>query len=209
MNMFIRAGLALALTAFSGAAAQANTLTTSYASNNSNDGVMFDITVGANDLTITGFDLNLESAGATIPLEFYIKTGSHVGSENTSGDWSLVDTGSVVSAGDNVASYWDVSDYSLVAGGTYGIYLTALGSPNFNYFNGTAVGNVAAADGNLTIFEGTGKAYAFGGNFTPRVLSGGVEYTVDTPAVPLPATLPLLLAGLGGMGYVRRITRRA
>ncbi|EAQ04195.1 hypothetical protein OB2597_08634 [Pseudooceanicola batsensis HTCC2597] len=52
----------------------------------------------------------------------------------------------------------------------------------------------------------TGDLDALGGFFAVG-FAGDVNLTVTgaiTPAIPLPASLPLLLAGIGGMGYVAR-----
>ena len=49
-----------------------------------------------------------------------------------------------------------------------------------NYTNGTAIGNVFSADPNIQIREGTGKAYPFGLDFSPRVFNDTVNYTAGS-----------------------------
>ena len=72
--------------------------------------------------------------------------------------------------------------------------------------NGTSVGDVAASNTDLTIFEGAGKAYAFGNTFEPRVWNGTINYTA-TSQIPVPAALPLSMAGLGALALMRRFRR--
>jgi len=50
------------------------------------------------------------------------------------------------------------------------------GEVDFNYTDGTAVGAVAASNGDLQILQGTGKEYPFGTSFTPRVWNGTIYY---------------------------------
>lgn len=93
----LRAAAVAALSLFP-VGAFAATLTTAFASNNGQDGNMFDIVIGANNLTLEAFELNLEGA-SSVPVEFYIKPGTMVGSQNTPGAWTLVSSANVVSNG--------------------------------------------------------------------------------------------------------------
>ncbi|WP_108260470.1 VPLPA-CTERM sorting domain-containing protein [Mangrovicoccus ximenensis] len=183
---------------------QAASLSTGYVGGNSQDGVMFDILVGGQDLTLESFDLNLETGTTTV--EFYYKTGSYAGSEAAPGDWTFVTSTTLTSLAEDAPTAFDVSDVTFAAGTVYSFYLTATANPNFSYNNGTAAGNVAASNADLTIYEGIGIEYAFGGIFVPRVWNGTVYYSVDA-AVPLPAGLPLAAGGLAMLGLLSR--RRA
>lgn len=49
----------------------------------------------------------------------------------------------------------------------------------------------------ISMSLGSGSSWDHGGSFTAQILFGGRE-------VPLPASLPLFLAGLGALGWVRR-----
>lgn len=174
---------------------------------------MFDIVVGSNPLTITSFDLNLDRSGRIANLELYTRPGTHVGFQQTSAGWTLFDSINVVSNGDGNATPADFADFVAPANATTAIYLTALRSStsDFNYIDGTAVGNVAASNADLSILEGTGKAYAFSSNFTPRVFSGTVNYTVgqvgpDPQAIPEPVTATLSVLAMASLGLVS--TRR-
>ena len=137
---------------------QCDPLTTFYAEDNGQDGIMFDINAIV-DVTVTGFDFNM---GAATPydMEIYYKAGTHVGFEMTPGAWTLAGTAlGVVGAGANVATAIPiVLNVAIPSGQTYAFYITDMGTAaNLDYTNGTGVGAVAATDGNITIFEGTGK----------------------------------------------------
>jgi hypothetical protein len=201
----LRAAAVAALSLFP-VGAFAATLTTAFASNNSQDGNMFDIVIGANNLTLEAFELNLEGA-SSVPVEFYIKPGTMVGSQNTPGAWTLVSSANVVSNGFDNPTLFDVTDTVLMAGATYGVYLTAVNQDVMNYTNGTSVGDVAAANTDLSILEGYGTDYAFGFFFSPRIWNGSIIYSVAT--VPLPASILLLGGGLMLAGAAGRRRRTA
>jgi len=101
-----------------------------------------------------------------------------VGNQVNAGAWTLlgVANGWVATGGTNVQIPINISHF-LCAGDVGGFYITANNSTNGNYSNGTGVGNVAAADANIQILEGTGKAYAFGASYQPRVPNVTVMYT--------------------------------
>src|SRR6056297_3158943 len=201
--MTLRAFLAPIALCLSFGAASASSLSTAYNSNNGQDGNMFDVLIGASDLTITSLAVNID---AQADMRLYLKTGSYVGSDTTASDWTLVDSISgLASAGVDNASLWDVADSNLEAGTRYGFYVTTIDG-GMNYTNGTSVGDVAASNTDLTIFEGAGKAYAFGNTFEPRVWNGTINYTA-TSQIPVPAALPLSMAGLGALALMRRFRR--
>jgi len=66
---------------------QAEVLTTSYSSNNTRRGFMFDI-VTTNALTITRFDINVAS-GVSTAFSVYYKSGSWSGSPFDASAWTL------------------------------------------------------------------------------------------------------------------------
>ena len=138
---------------------------------------MFDINAIV-DVTITGFDFNM---GALTPynIEIYYKAGTHVGFEMTPGAWTLAGSAAnVMSAGANVAtSIPIVLSVAIPAGQTFAFYLTDTGGPsNLDYTNGTVVGALYSTDGNINIYEGTGKDYPFLQNFTSRIPNTTVYY---------------------------------
>lgn len=186
--------------------AQASLISTTFSSNNGQAGNMFDVINLIGDVTVTGFDLNLDDGTHTI--EVYTKTGSYSGFDTTPGAWSLISTGSVVSSGVNVATFFDVTDFVLSGFATTALYITA-DSTAMNYTNGSSEGSVYADNGELQILEGLGKAYSFDSSFSPRVWNGTIYYqegglsSTPTPA-PAPATLLLLGLGLAGIASVKK-----
>ena len=157
--------------------AQCDPLETIYAENNGQDGIMFDINATV-DVTITGFDFNM---GDITPynMEIYFKVGTHVGFEMTPGAWTLVGTAANVNgAGLNVpTSIPIVLNVPIPSGQTYAFYITDTGTAaNLDYTNGTAVGTIAATDGSITVYEGTGKDYPFAANYAPRIPNTTVYY---------------------------------
>lgn len=154
MRIFTSAVVALVLSAASSGAA---TLQTAYTGTNSSDGIMFDIMGGASSISLTSIDINLEAGDSD--LEFYVKSGSHVGSENTPGDWTLVDSlNGFTTSGPDTASNWDTADYIFSANQTFGLYVTAKGARNLVYSNAAGpVGSTLASGANLSILTGTEK----------------------------------------------------
>ncbi|MBK8464819.1 MAG: hypothetical protein IPL32_03230 [Chloracidobacterium sp.] len=161
-------------------------LGTTFAGGNEQAGNMFDITA-ISTVVINSFDEHLLQSG---DIAIYYKAGTHVGSEQTPGDWTLVGTATgVASNGPGVATAIPLPiNVTIPAGQTYAFYITfvdPMDQARLFYTNGTAVGNVFASDANIQIKEGTGKAYPFLNSFSPRVFNGNVHYSVgdDCPAV--------------------------
>lgn len=161
---------------------------------------MFDVVTFSNALTVTGFDLNLSSAASII--EVYKKSGSFVGSQDSASAWTLVGSTAITSNGSGNATFVDIADFGLEANATTGLYITSQGTGYTQYTNGTGVGNVAAANADLQILEGHGKAYAFSTNYSPRIFSGTIQYEVA--AVPEPSTWAMMGLGLVGLAFSRR-----
>lgn len=179
MNRLKKLTLAFFLVVLSvGANAQCGPLSTPSFTNNGQRGIMFDI-VALTSVNITGFAMDFDNN--TYTIEIYYKAGTHVGSEANAAAWTLLGTapGWNGTTGTNVNIPIPVSQF-LCAGDVGAFYITSNGISGCNYSNGTAVGNVAAADANMQILEGTGKAYAFAASFTPRVPNVTVSYSCAT-----------------------------
>lgn len=102
-----------------------------------------------------------------------------MGFETNAGAWTLL-KGPVSVTPNASPAMTRVADnfaLSIPAGQTYAFYLTATNAVYNSYHNGTGVGNTNVADANITIKQGTGNGYPFGGVFNPRVWEGTIGYT--------------------------------
>ncbi len=163
--------------------AQCDPLTTEYDENNGQDGIMFDITAAV-DVTITGFDCNLDLVD-TYDLEIYAKQGSHVGFTMTPGSWTLVGTATGVNGlgSNNPTSIPIVLNQAIAVGQTAAFYITSTDGNNVAYgqTGTTPLGNVAGTDGNITVWDGTGKQYPFDTDFVARTPNITVYYDCCPP----------------------------
>jgi hypothetical protein len=187
----------------------AASLTTGFAGGNGGDGNVFDIQIGAADITVTALELNLESVDAD--MEVYYRLGGYIGNTGSTTGWTLWDTATALAANARgTPTPWDVVDQGFAAGQTYGIYVTTTDGERLRYTNGTTEGSVLASDAALTIFEGRGVTYPFFNTFFPRKWNGTMIYdvaSVSASPVPLPAALPLALLGFGALAAVARRRR--
>lgn len=189
-------------------------LTTLFAENNGQSGIMFDI-VATNDITINSFETNVDATG---DIEIYYRAGTHVGNETNAGAWTLI--GSATGVPNNAVNTAtpipiNVNTY-IPAGQTYAFYITFSNGSYMNYTDGTAVGAVSTTNADMQVLEGTGKAYAFGTSFSPRVFNGNINYTPGstcsstrtpvTGTVVVPPTAPnavddqICLGGIANLG---------
>lgn len=213
MKRFGTMALAAVAVLLSSSLAQAGSLTTLFSGGNNHNGNMFDI-IAYNDLTVTGWDINFTNlgSGSTAPVEVYYRLGGYSGHQDTPGDWTFLGSTNATSNGPGTASPLNLGGLNLLAGNTYGIYITATDT-FLNYSNGTAgsEGTVYSSNSDLAITVGLGKAYAFGSNFSPRIWNGTVFYETsngngngDPNAVPTPAALGSGMMLLGAMLLKRR-----
>ncbi|MBI1288161.1 MAG: T9SS type B sorting domain-containing protein [Flavobacteriales bacterium] len=148
---------------------QCGPLTTIYAGNNGQDGIMFDITA-INSVNITHFDI--DAYGNTHNYEIYHKVGTHVGFETNGGAWTLLGTAGNVPGNPRNSPTAVPINFSvhMCPGERHAFYITSTStSASVSYTNGTGVGNIAASDANIQIREGTGKDYPFNTSYTPRI----------------------------------------
>lgn len=188
----------------------AASITTTYDCCLGQEGNMFDVLVADNDLYVTGFDVNLSYG--TYDLALYSIDGSWQGSENTAANWSLLSSTTVSSTGPGVATYADFDDFWLSANSSTGLYITLtsnLDTGVMYYSNGSAVGNLWAANSDLQLLEGIGIEYAFGTTYSPRAWNGTIYYEVSTSEVPVPAAVWLFASGLIGLATVARRQQKA
>jgi uncharacterized protein (TIGR03382 family) len=182
----------------------ADIVTTTFASNNGQSGNMFNVNVlAAQGIDVEQLQLNLDPGSWNVQL--YTLDSSYAGFETNAGAWTLRDsvTG-LVSAGTNVPTTWNVSDFFLEAG-IEAFYVRVANGTALNYTNGTSEGAFVAGDANLQIFQGTGNAGFFGTQFRPRIWNGSIIFTpVTIAAIPEVNGFTLTLAMLAGAGLLRR-----
>jgi hypothetical protein len=171
-------------------------------------GVMFDITVGAQDLLMTQIGANMQ---ADPGVSVYIRPGTHVGNEFSPVGWTeILNDAALVGNGNGVETGLDVSDFVLSASQTYGIAIFV--PDRLETAAGTGLGSVAASNADLSILEGIvhGGGYGvdeFGSGFSlgPFVVETTIYYEAAAQPVPIPRTLaPLLGASLIGTGLWAR-----
>jgi subtilisin family serine protease len=156
-------------------------LTTLFASNNGFAGNMFDLQVNE-VLTITRFEINIDTLGSTNTIEIYYRLGTCVGHESSPDGWILLgsDTG-VVSNGTNNPTPVNIGGLMLGPGQVYGFYvnLASYPSSDMRYTDGgpTVFSN---AQMSLTTNCGKGNPAFTGDTFFPRQWNGTIYYTIGS-----------------------------
>ncbi|AFL81453.1 HYR domain-containing protein [Aequorivita sublithincola DSM 14238] len=161
-----------------------DSLTTLFASGNggsANWTVMYDVSVGPNDIEITDLDVNTDATTA-FTLDLYTLVGTYVGNETNAGAWgAAVTSGSGTGAGiDNPSNAVLATPVTLSANTTYGI--AVIMNVPVKYTNGTGCpGNQCYDNADLSINLGTSVAGVFTGSVFPnRVWNGTINYTVGS-----------------------------
>ena len=162
--------------------AVAQSLTTTYASNNSQDGVLFDLTP-TTDLTVDSFDAHLEGGEQTLDVEVYWRNGTVEGNQTNSEGWTLLGSAQVVSQGEGNPTPVPIGGLALSAGQTYGIFLRVVENDSLNnlqYTNIEGPTTIANADLALTGFygKGNGDPLLSGSTFEHRLFNGTVYYSL-------------------------------
>lgn len=172
--------------------AHSSVITTSFNSNNAFAGNMFNVTVFDNALTFTAADLNLEDFGEDALVSVYTKLGSYSGFESNSAAWTLMGQETLTSQGNDNATYFDFSDFTLNANTVYGFYFTvsdyATSDISMRYFNGN--NSYSNADLQLDLGIGLGNNDFDGSIFNSRTWSGSLYYNTAVN-VSAPSTLAI------------------
>lgn len=165
----------------------AASLTTLFAEDNSFAGNTFDLEPNT-DLTVTGFDINIDGDSSTIAI--YWRDGTANGNQGSSAGWNLMGTDTVTPAGPDNPTPVDIGGLDIDAGNTYGIYVDVQSYPSASmlYTNGgpTTFSNV---DLDLTTYHGKGNPAFTGSDFFPRQWNGTVYY--EPRAVAEPVSVPV------------------
>jgi hypothetical protein len=148
----------------------ADSLLTTFAAGNGQNGNIFDINV-INGVAINGFTINAQGAGTA---EVWYRSGSYAGFENSSAGWTNLTTTAVPVAGSG-AQYVGLPNPLVLGAGVHAFYVT-MSSGSVSYTNGSTVGAVYASNSDIIFYEGLGKSYPFGSTFSPRVWNGVIHY---------------------------------
>jgi hypothetical protein len=148
------------------------TLSTIFSGGNGAGGNMFDVSA-LHTITITGFDLNVDSY-ETETIEIWYIPGGYSGNEYSSSGWTHLDSLSVRGKGSGNRTHVNITTLTIPAGQTYGlyIYLVTSGNGNLDYTDGSNV----YSNSDLRIISGTGNSANFGDVYQPRIWNGVIYY---------------------------------
>jgi hypothetical protein len=183
VNCFGDSTASIYVTTTGGTPVSSDTLTTTFLSNNGSGGNFFDVNV-LNNLTVTGFEVNLSAAAGTpVTVGVYYRSGTFVGNTGSAAGWTFAGAFNATAGGNNLpTSVTMPTGIALPTGiSAFYLYKADAGVYNWNYQNGVAVGNLFASDANLEIFEGNGIADAApftGLVFSPRNFTGSIIYSI-------------------------------
>ncbi len=159
-------------------------LTTTFDWDNSYAGNMFDI-MPYEELSITGFDLNLSPPGETATVDVYYRVGSCAGHEEDPSAWTLFETGTTLIVGAGMPTFLNLDSNNKVldAGTTYGFYVDLVSySSTDQHLLYTSGGPNDYWNEDLHLRTHCGNASpAFSNSFYPRIWNGTVYYIVDDP----------------------------
>ena len=162
--------------------AVSRSLTTLFASNNGGSpggALYFDVAVGSNPITVTGFDTNTAEQVA-FNFTVYTTLGTSVGVETNPAAWTQVATGTGQGMGVNVPSPVALNNtFTLAGNATFGIALVMGSNAGHDYTNGSG-SNQTYSNGDVTFTHGKASNAPFTGSlFNPRVWNGTLYYDVQ------------------------------
>jgi hypothetical protein len=191
--------------------ASAQSLTTLFSHNNDGDiggGVFFDMSIiNPNPLTFYQIASNIGDDAPALEngtLDVWVTDlgDTYVGNESSFSAWTLVSSGSGISAGVDNPTIIDIADFTL-SPGKYGIALVAGSTWDHAYTNGNG-SNQSFSNSDLTLQLGSAKNLPFiatGIVFSPRVWNGTLYYT------PVPGPLPAVGMAVA-LSFSRKLKRR-
>ncbi|MGK0638555.1 T9SS type A sorting domain-containing protein [Schleiferia thermophila] len=169
----------------------ADSLLTTIAAGNSQNGNMFDVDIKGGSLTITGFTVSPNTTGQST-FEIYHRPGTHVGFENSAAGWTLLQTFNLNVTQTGPFTKLTFTNPITLSQGTHAFYVTRVGA-SVNYTNGTAVGNILASHPRIDVKEGVGKSYPFGSTFSPRNFNGYIHFGTEACSdVRTPVTISII-----------------
>ncbi len=162
-------------------------LTTAYAGGNGCDGAMFDFIPSVN-MNIDSFACNIGSTISETVAVFY-RAGTYAGNETNMSAWTALGQVNVIGAGAGQPTFVPLGGINMIAGQTYGIYMT-LASANMDYTNGS----LSYTNGEATINTGSGLCGPFATVNAARMWNGTVFYTKEV--CPNPVRTPITVTVL-------------
>ncbi len=169
------------------ALASAGSLTTFYNADSNAVGFLFNLTaIGADDLMIDSFDVNLTDENNPATIALYYREGGYAGFEHDASAWTYLGAATVTAMGKNNVTHLPVGGLRLTAGKTYGVYMYATDAdtvPRFRY--SAALVSPLFENEALRLSGGSGTSGSlFSGMIhDPRTWNGTVYYSV-APSVP-------------------------
>lgn len=152
--------------------------------NNGSGGVFLDLQATNGPLDITGFDAAVNgTAGITVSVEVWVRSGSYVGFTGSSAGWTLSQVATGVSRGSLENTPFMLGTPITVAPAqTTAVYLHSITGGSGLRYTGVSGDppQTSFSNGDLALFSDTARTgnVPFAGNvFTPRAFSGTIRYT--------------------------------
>lgn len=121
---------------------------------------LFDITTGDQEVTISQFDVFLNSSSSET-VDIYYKAGTHVGSETDAGAWTSLVSTTVTSVNSTTPIAISVGSITIPPNSTYGFYFESSAYIFSNKNNDINMGEVVVSDSNLSLLQGSGLISSF------------------------------------------------
>jgi hypothetical protein len=153
---------------------QCDTINTTYAAGNGQDGAMFDVTA-VQGIKLDRLYTSVDGEGW---IKVYYKSGSYVGSGTLPSAWTLLDSAYVSPLAAMSPTLINIPlNITVAAGQTAALYVTGNGSgASVDYTDGIAEGAVFRSDSYIQIKEGRGVEYPFSTSYSPRIFNGTIDY---------------------------------
>ncbi len=150
-------------------------LTTIQTGGGSENGVMFNITAGSEDISLDSLSF-VPSTSKPASIQLYYREGSYSGYQLDPDSWHLFDRATFPILTANTAEIFNFSSGLMIpAGTTYGFYLTSQ-TTKLNY----TAGATPYSDAYMTITPGTSNVYPFGLSTPSRTWNGTAYYTIGS-----------------------------
>jgi hypothetical protein len=156
--------------------------------NNGSGGIFFQLTTNAAGVQVTSFNtIYSSSAGSSVTVAIYMRSGPYSGFTGSNAGWTFLGNVVTTSAGSATVAPMDVTslNINLSPSTTTSFYLHAITTGGgIRYYGTGSSSNTTFSDANLTLFTDISRTgtVPFGGTqFTPRALSGSIDYNLAGP----------------------------